>query len=703
MRAIQRLFAAAAVSLLPVPALAVDPLVELGFWSEISGAASSGIQSYQKLQAETAMWKAEIARLQGEMDHCTGCDRAQIRAELDAWKNTEAAFQQFTGSVLAGMGYDANVMRFFGVENPGSFSGLRATGQRDRIDLSKQPKPAWLESTTPMCKAMFDDWMQCSQAAIDAGRTFEACKELDRLIAFCGEGDMAGLQDRLTVLQLRQAGVAIPEITDAGWYVEIDYGDSSVEVTPRVAKSGQMRAYMEKNWQRRYVAYRFDRQSGWFLQRAEYRRFAVNDWRDLRARCAERDAPTHVRLACKTLREQEHGMRPDRHIGETVLHCSYGSRTAGAIETIAFWLGRRPGFAATAASLSPEVAKMAAAHFCPMSRAAARSLASGQLSPERVAALDYTLDIRDLEELADRPSAAEYTPEVVMRRLGGFAEGLQASGLDAADLEAERERRVALLEQKKDNAERAAQQAREAEARAVADRKAAEAAKREEAAAQAAAASADAKSAIVPPDIVGVRLHMTRSDALAALAEALGPSRAEYVPPVTDELEMLRDTVHYIAGDGSLVILAFDGPDGDSQLMAAARIIAADPTNDLWLAFKEKYAPWGLALPDGNTWDDEPGLALSADAKCSLNTTNRAGPMAFDGVETDLHKAVVGRSMISLRFNQALSGQMKDCPASVRVNFREGAVATLIADFDMIERTHIARSAGAEKPKAPKL
>lgn len=701
MRIVRTFLAAVLAGLAPLPALAVDPLVELGFWSEMSSAASGGIRSYQKLQAETAMWKAEISRLKGELDKCRGCDRTQLESELAGWQQTQQSFQQFTGSVLAGMGYDANVMRFLGVENPGSFSGLQATGRRDRIDLSKQPRPAWLEDTTPMCKGIFDQWMQCSQAAIDAGRSFAACKEIDRLVAFCGEGDLAGLQDRLTVLELRKAGIAIPEVNDAGWYLEVDYGVSSPEVTPRVAKSWQMRAYMDKNWQRRFVAYRFDRQGGSFLQRAEYTRFNLGISRDLASKCSGRNVkPEHAR-ACDKLKAEEHGMRADRHIGETILQCDYGTRASG-IERYLFWLGRRPSFAATAASLSPEVGRMTVAHFCPMSEGAAQALANGRLSPEREAALDYTLDLRDLEDQADLPSKEEYTPGTVLRRLAGLAEAVEAADLTAEELDRERARRMALLEQQVGRAEQAAQAAK---ARAEEERNAAETAKRaEQAAAKATApAAAAAAAAAIPPDIVGIRLHMTRVEALAALADALGPVRAEYLPPVNDDLEMLRDTMHYIAGDGSLVILAFDGPGQDSQLMAAARTIAAEPTRDLWLAFKEKYADWGLALPAGSTWDDEPGLAMSAEATCTLNPTNLAGPMAFAGVATDLHKAVVGRSAISLRYNAAAPGRLRDCPASVRVDFREGAVATLIADFDMIERRHIQRLEGAAKPKAPKL
>lgn len=123
-------------------AYAADPIVEMLFWGEISSAAGKGVQNYQKLHGELGLMKSEIARLSAELENCNNCDRQRIEAELETWQGTYSTFQNFTGSVLSQMGYDANVMRFFGVDTPGGFSGLRATGQKDYIDFDALPESA---------------------------------------------------------------------------------------------------------------------------------------------------------------------------------------------------------------------------------------------------------------------------------------------------------------------------------------------------------------------------------------------------------------------------------------------------------------------------------------------------------------------------------------------------------------------------------
>lgn len=695
MRVFRKLLISSAILLcgLSAPAThAADPIVELLFWGEISSAAGKGVQNYQKLHSELGLMKSEIARLSAELENCNTCDRQRIEAELETWQGTYSTYQTFTGSVLSQMGYDANVMRFFGVDSPGAFTGLSATGQKDYIDFDALPEPDWLADAGPMCKRIYEQQIACSKAWQEAGSPRRnACEELDRLSFHCSNGEVAEAEEYMAILSLRRAGVPIPEVTDVAGSLTVDYGRTTPGVNPKVPLGWQMYDYLMTDRTRNTVSYTLERGGGaGILTGAYYKRFHPSDLRPFRNNCsrAGEASPAY----CEELLKYRHSRKENGYIGAPVLQCDYSRKNPGSLDRVIFWLYRKPSFAGLVASVDKKDGDMAIANFCPRLYSDAIRMQNGRLTPERLAIIDYSVDIRTFAEAHDLPSETTYTPMTVSTRITGYLDGIEAASLSTEEFEKEAERRQnsrgstqSISEDiEQDTEELAALSQENADDASIITEPDAAADNREQRAAG-------------NMDILGLEIGVAREDAMNLLQEAIGGVQASVEVKPIDEKEMFRNNLHLVGEDGSLLILGFDGPDDDAILMGALRIVAHERTEDLVNALVQKYAHWEPEV-------DNYGGVHAGESRCAAGHANMAGGIAqLRDVRTNLHVARVTKTVLTQRFNEVSAQEWMECSQAMRTKLFDDYFVTTIVDMDLVQRTFASAKSSEPKPKTPKL
>ncbi len=690
-------------ALVAAPSYASDPLVEVFFWGEISSAANKGVQNYQRLHSELGLMRAEISRLTEELKSCGGCDRRKVEEELRSWENTYNSYQNFTGTVLAQMGYDSNVMRFFGVDSPGSFSSLQATGRKDYIDIDALPDPEWLVSAGALCRHVYEQWKECSKAWQDAGRRpANMCEDPDRLKGYCAKGDVSGAEAYISMLNLRRAGIPIPEVTDLSHSLIVDYGVTTSDVTPKVPLGWQMYDYFMKNRNRRTIFFTLDRPgfSG-LLTKASYDRFGPSDLRGYRDKCMS--SGREKLESCARLHSYRHSLKEGGYIGAPLLKCSYSRKNAGAVNKVTFWLYRKPEFSGLAASFDRDFKNMPAVNFCPNTYRDAKALRRGRLSTSRYDKINYTVDIRSLRDLEQLPSEIEYTPLAVATRIAGYAESIEAFGFTESALDAETVRR----EQERENSERIAARKLERKERKEngAEKDQANKKKLGQQKGQAAAGPESPEAINLRMDVSGFSLGTSRSDFEAMLPSMLGAIQAKAEIKNASRNELFRDNIHIVSEDGSLYIFAFDGDGKSSVLIGALRVSAATKSKELLAAFLDKYQQWD---PDVDGSKDSLVYlygVTAGDARCTAQHSNVAGRgyTRLAGTETPLKEAIVTKTALSVQFHEATARGWEDCSQAMRTKFFKGYFVTTVVDMGLALSTFRNRLAGQAKPEMPDL
>lgn len=673
-------------------AYAADPIVEMLFWGEISSAAGKGVQNYQKLHGELGLMKSEIARLSAELENCNNCDRQRIEAELETWQGTYSTFQNFTGSVLSQMGYDANVMRFFGVDTPGGFSGLRATGQKDYIDFDALPEPDWLADAGPMCKRVYEQQIACSKAWQEAGSPRRnPCEELNRLSSYCSEGEIAEAEEYMAVLSLRRAGVPIPEVTDVAGSLTVDYGRTTPGVDPKVPLGWQMYDYLMTDRTRNTVSYTLERGGGaGILTGAYYKRFHPSDLRQFRNNCsrAGESSPAY----CEELLKYRHSRKEGGYIGAPVLQCDYSRKNPGSLDRVTYWLYRKPPFAGLVASVDKKDGDRAIANFCPRRFSDAIRMQNGTLTAERLAIINYSVDIRSFAEAQELPSETTYTPTTVSTRITGYMDGIEAASLSTEEFEKEAERRQNSRSNMESSSEDAEQETEELAA--LPQENADDASVMTE---PDAATDTKGQRAARNMDILGLELGVAREDAMNLLQEAVGGVQVSVEVKSIDEKEMFRNNLHLVGEDGSLLILGFDGPDDHAILMGALRIVAHERTEDLVNALVQKYAHWEPEV-------DSYGGVHAGEALCAAAPANKRGAAAeLRDARTNLHVAQVTQTVLTRRFNEVSAERLMECSQAMRTKLFDDYFVTTIVDMDLVQRTFTSAKSSEPKPKTPKL